>query len=59
MARSRITPGRLGAKLGVSEMWVRRRMYGETVITMEDLERLAIALELPLASFLPAPERVA
>lgn len=59
MARRQINPSQLAAVIGVSEMWVSRRMRGKSHITMEDLERLAKALDLPVASFLPAGERVA
>jgi len=59
MARRQVLPATLAAALGVSEMWVSRRMCGKTQITMEDLERLATALELSVLSFLPESERVA
>lgn len=59
MARREINPAGLARQIGVSEMWVSRRMRGKTQITMEDLERLADALGIAVASFLPSPERVA
>ena len=59
MARREISSIKLAEMLGVSDMWVSRRMRGKTRITMEDLERLAEALGVPMASFLPAGERVA
>ena len=59
MARAEITDGALAGQLGVSEMWVSRRRRGRTQITIEDLEKLAAALGLPVLSFLPASERVA
>lgn len=59
MARREITSQRLADQLGVSDMWVSRRMRGKTQITMEDLERLAEALGISVASFLPTPDRAA
>ena len=59
MARRELSKQKFAEQLGVSEMWVSRRMRGKTQITMEDLERIAAALAIPVASFLPAAERVA
>jgi len=59
MARREISKAKLSRDLGVSEMWVSRRMRGKTQITMDDLERLATALSVPVSSFLPTPERAA
>jgi transcriptional regulator with XRE-family HTH domain len=59
MARRELSKAKLAGQLGVSEMWVSRRMRGKTQITMEDLERLAAALDIPVASFLPTSARVA
>jgi antitoxin component HigA of HigAB toxin-antitoxin module len=44
----------LAAELGVSEMWVGRRLGERTAITTDDLERIAGALGVPAAQFLPA-----
>ena len=52
MARRELTPTDLGLKIGVSETWVRRRMRRQREISMEDLERIAGALELPAAYFI-------
>jgi transcriptional regulator with XRE-family HTH domain len=52
MARRELTAVKLADLLGVSDMWVIRRMRGKTQITMEDLERLAAALDVPVSSFL-------
>lgn len=58
MARREITPVQLGAQIGVSETWVRRRMRRQREISIEDLERIAAALDLP-PDFFVRRERVA
>lgn len=59
MARRELTPSILGARIGVSETWVRRRMRRQREISMDDLERLADGLELPVSFFVRDRERVA
>lgn len=55
MARRELTPVTLGAQIGVSETWVRRRMRRQRQISIEDLERIAEALDLPPAFFVKVP----
>ena len=59
MGRQDRTNSWLAAQLGVSEMWVGRRLRlnRETEISEDDLERIAGALNVPVATFLPAPVR--
>lgn len=45
----------LAAQLGVTQMWVSRRLRGETRITEDDLKRIAAVLGMPPADlFRPA-----
>jgi transcriptional regulator with XRE-family HTH domain len=53
MARREITPVQLGGRIGVSETWVRRRMRRQRDISMQDLEAIAAALDVPPAFFIP------
>lgn len=53
MARQAINALALAGRIGVSEMWVSRRMRGKTQVTMADLERIAVALDVPLTTFVP------
>lgn len=59
MARREISPTELGQRIGVSETWVRRRMRRQRQISIEDLERIAAALDLPPAFFVTQREAVA
>jgi len=59
MGRQELTNQQLAQMLGVTDMWVSRRVRRQTQVTMADLERIAAALECPLSYFLPAAERVA
>lgn len=45
MAYRLITQAQLAARLGVSEMWVSRKLRGRQVIDLNDLQRIAIALD--------------
>lgn len=51
----------LAAQLDVSEMWVSRRLRADQVqeISDEELERIAEALGVPVATFLPTEVRTA
>lgn len=59
MARRRMSKAQLARMLDVDETWVGRRMLEKAAITMDDLQRIATALEVPLSYFLPESERVA
>jgi transcriptional regulator with XRE-family HTH domain len=52
MARQELTAGQLAARLGVSDMWVSRRLRGLTPIAVDELEQIANALNLPVSIFL-------
>jgi transcriptional regulator with XRE-family HTH domain len=59
MARLDVLPPELARRLDEQSLWVVRRMRGRVPISLSDLDRIAAALEIPVADFLPAPERVA
>lgn len=46
MAKRNLNTTDLAAKLGVSDMWLSRRLRGKTEMHLGDLERLARALDL-------------
>jgi len=58
MARREISPTELGLRIGVSETWVRRRMRRQRQISLEDLELIARALDLPPSFFINQREAV-
>lgn len=53
MLRRRVSVRDLAAELEVSEMYVSRRLNGQTPIHLNDLELIADALGVPIAQFLP------
>lgn len=55
LARRRITGRDLAAKLHVSRSWVSYRLTGTTEIGLNDLERIARALDVEVAALLPTP----
>lgn len=59
LARHRISDAEAARRIGVDETWVRRRKSGARAITMDDLERIARALDKPAAFFMPEADRVA
>ena len=61
MARRELSPTDLARRIepAVSETWVRRRMRRQREISIEDLERIAVALDLPASHFIRDRERVA
>lgn len=55
LGRQQLTARRFAMKLGVSYMWVTRRLNsGEVEITFEDLKRMADALGKPPQQFIGA-----
>ena len=54
MARRKITGRDLAQQLNVSRSWVSYRLTGTTEIGLNDLQRIAAALQMPVAAFLPA-----
>lgn len=53
LGRQDRTKAWLAAQLGVSEMWVSRRLRSETKLTVEDLHGIAKALGVPASQFVP------
>jgi len=58
MARQRLSQQALAERLGEKQWWVSKRLTRSIPFTIEDLERIATALEKPVAHFIAA-ERVA
>jgi transcriptional regulator with XRE-family HTH domain len=55
LGRQQMTNRRLAAKLGVSFMWVGRRISScETPLTLEDVQLIATALDVPAGRFISA-----
>lgn len=57
LGRRQLTGRQLAAKLGASQTWTATRLRGEQEITLTDLERIAAALGVEVATLLPAPAR--
>lgn len=53
MGRKRMSGARLAKQLGVSDMWVSYRLRGVQPIDLNDLERIADALGVPVIDLLP------
>lgn len=49
----------LAGQLGVSEMWVSRRLRGKTRLTVDDLHQVAAALGITAVDLLQTPARAA
>lgn len=56
MARRKLSARGLADLLGVSPSWVSYRLNGKQVIDVNELERIALALEVPILSLLPVTE---
>jgi transcriptional regulator with XRE-family HTH domain len=54
MGRRRLSRKDLAYLLGENEMWVGRRVNGKTPITIDDLDRFARALSVPMNELLTA-----
>lgn len=61
MGRQRIPATALAQELGVSDMYLSRRLGGDKPIPFDlaELERIAAALGVPASQFLPTEERAA
>lgn len=57
LARRRMTARELADRLNVKRMWVQYRLTETTPIHLDDLQRIADALELDLRDLLPARTR--
>lgn len=53
LGRKRISGRELSRKLGVSQAWVSYRLTGHQEIGLNDLERIAAALEVDITELLP------
>lgn len=59
MARRRMNQSDLAAKLGEAQPWVSKRLSGNVGLGVDDLARIAVALDVPASEFLrPAPQPV-
>ena len=54
LARTRTSQRALADKLGVNPMWVNDRVNANTEIGLNELERIARALKLPVSDLIPA-----
>ncbi|WP_276469495.1 helix-turn-helix domain-containing protein [Micromonospora tulbaghiae] len=59
MARQRWTQQRVADAVGMSQQALSARLRGVRPFDTSELERIAGALNVPVSSFLPTPERAA
>jgi transcriptional regulator with XRE-family HTH domain len=59
LGRKRVTGRELARRLGVSQPWVSQRLTGHQEIGLNDLERIANALEVEVAELLPLADQPA
>lgn len=53
MARQRVAGTKLSRRMGVTDMWLSRRLRGDVGITMDELDEIARALGVPWWQLLP------
>lgn len=53
MARQRMTATKLSRRMGVTDMWLSRRLRGDVGITIDELDEIARALGVPWWRLLP------
>ncbi len=53
MARQQVTQSELASVVGQSEAWVSYRLNGKVAIDLNDLERIAAALDVPVDQLFP------
>ena len=58
LARRLMPNSQLAALLGVSEMWVTRRVRNHVELSLEDIESLAQVLDVPTSYFTERPAQV-
>lgn len=51
MARQRLTQRQLAVRLDTTAAWLNRRLQGHTPLTVDDIEVIAQALDVPMAQF--------
>lgn len=54
MGRQQKSAREVAEVMGVSDMYLHRRLAGKVSLTLADLERLAAALGVPATTFLPS-----
>jgi len=59
MARQRLTQEQLSTRLGVHQTWVSKRVTGRVPFRVEEIERVAKALDKPISQFVGVMEPVA
>lgn len=57
MGRQQVRNAGLAELLGVSEMWVSRKLRGITPLTLAEVEQLAEVLEVEVSALLPTGQR--
>lgn len=57
IARRNISATELARRAGMTQRSISRRITGEKAIDMDDLQRIATALEVDIADLIPAPAR--
>ena len=57
MGRQQVRYVRLAERLGENEVWVSRKVRGRTPLTINDLERIAAALDVPVSDLIPGGTR--
>lgn len=57
MGRQKRSGRAVAEAMGVSHMYLSRRLNGQTPFDTADLERLAAALDVPVSKLLPVAER--
>jgi len=54
LGRQNKTRAALAREMGVTEMWLSRRVNAQTPFTVDDLATIAAALDVPMADLLPS-----
>lgn len=54
MAVQKVSSNKLAGKLGCSARWLQRRVSGEAELTLNDVEWIALGLDVPLSDLLVA-----
>jgi transcriptional regulator with XRE-family HTH domain len=54
LTRRRMSAGNLARQIGWSESQISRKFAGQAKFTITDLEKVAVALDVPVADFLPS-----
>ena len=57
LARRRMSASELGRRIGVTQPYISRRLTGEIAFDLDDLQRIADAMEVTIADLLPKSQR--